>query len=225
VAKNLMGKLVERFKLASPHVPCKHIRFLTLTLRANATPLKEQLDRLYSSFGKFRNRAKIKKCVRGGICFLELSRNRETGSWHPHLHILFEGDYLPQAVARDTWHEITGDSYIVDIRQIRTVGEACSYVVKYATKSIGANVWADPAALREAMVALVGKRTFNAFGTWKCFSLARPQADDLDWDPVCSLNTLYNRIAEGDPAAIKILNCLLKGSSDEPTESHARDPT
>jgi len=225
VAKNLCAKLCERFKLATPHIPCKHIRFLTLTLRSTTAPLVEQLDRLYSSFGKFRNRSRIKKSIRGGIAFLELSRNRETGAWHPHLHILFEGDYLPQVVARTTWHEITRDSYIVDIRQIRTIAEAAGYVVKYATKSIGANVWRDPNALRECMVALVGRRTFNAFGTWKCLSLARPAADDLDWNPVCSLNTLITRARSGERNAVLLLARLTKGPTNEPTDSDPHNTT
>lgn len=225
VTKNLITQLCTRYGLATPHAPCKQIRFLTLTMRSAATPLKEQLDRLYSCFGRFRNRAKIKKCIKGGIAFLELTRNRQTGTWHPHLHVLFEGEFLPHALASAIWREVTGDSFIVDIRAIRSVGEAAGYVVKYATKSVNANVWADPEALAEAMVALVGKRTFNSFGTWKPLKLARPIADDLDWEPVCSLKTLMNRARSGDRDSIMLLQTLFGGNNDEPTGSHARDPT
>jgi hypothetical protein len=156
---------------------------------------------------------------------LELSRNRETGAWHPHLHVLFEGNYLPHAVARDAWHSVTGDSYIVDVRAIRTVAQACGYVVKYATKATGANVWTHPESLHEAMISLVGRRTFNSFGTWRSLSLARPREDDLIWNPVCSLATLVARVRSGDLPSARILERLTKGLPDAPIESHTRDPT
>jgi hypothetical protein len=225
VTANLVTKLCERYKLANPAVPCKHIRFLTLTMKSAATPLKEQLDRLYSCWGRFRHRPQIAACIKGGIAFLELSRNRQTGHWHPHLHVLFEGEFLPHAVASKAWLAVTTDSFIVDVRAIRTVGEACGYVVKYATKAVSANVWADPEALKEAMVALVGKRTFNSFGTWRQFSLARPAADDLIWEPIMSLLNLVAKSRSGDIDAARILTKLTKGPTDEPINNHARDPT
>lgn len=225
VTRNLITELVARYKLSSPAAKCPHIRFLTLTLKASTTPLKEQLDRLFSCFGRFRHRQKIAIAMKGGIAFLELSRNRETGAWHPHLHVLFEGDFLPHAVARSEWHAITGDSFIVDVRAIASVAVAAGYVVKYATKATGANVWTHPESLREAIIAMVGRRTFNAFGTWRSLSLARNRADDLIWHPVCTLASLVVRARSGDLEASRMLAKLVKGLPDDPTDSNARDPT
>jgi len=34
------------------------------------------------------------------------------------LHIVYRGDYIPQAYLSEMWYQITGDSYVVDIREI-----------------------------------------------------------------------------------------------------------
>lgn len=54
------------------------------------------------------------------------------------LHVLYFGEYLPQKWVSDVWREITGNSYIVDIRCVRGIVEEekglCRYIIgKYLT--------------------------------------------------------------------------------------------
>jgi len=47
------------------------------------------------------------------------------------LHIVYRGDYIPQNYISECWYQITGDSYVVDIREIDTSDYKCvaRYVV------------------------------------------------------------------------------------------------
>ena len=72
--------------------------------------------------------------------FLRKYIQRKTGEWHPHLHIFgVLENWIDQEALSETWHEITLDSYIVDIRRVRKhkklgYGEAIAEVCKYALK-------------------------------------------------------------------------------------------
>ena len=52
-----------------------------------------------------------------------------------HAHIIVYGPYYPQSYISRKWKEITGDSYIVDIRAIRDHKVVANYLVKYIAKS------------------------------------------------------------------------------------------
>lgn len=51
----------------------------------------------------------------------------------PHLHILARTEFIDQAWLSATWSELTG-APIVDIRRVRQVEDAASYVAKYVGK-------------------------------------------------------------------------------------------
>jgi hypothetical protein len=102
----------------------------------------------------------------GGVYFLELTFNERTALWHPHLHVIFEGAYLPHPVAKSTWLDVTADSFVVDVRALNGASGAAGYVTKYATKAVGASIWTNAGRLDEAMGALAGRRCFQTFGDW-----------------------------------------------------------
>lgn len=186
----------------------RDLRLLTMTMAARPDPLDEQLSLLYKNFRTFRHRARIRKCMTGGIYFLELTYNERTLRWHPHLHVIFEGGYLPHAVAKEAWHEVTGDSWIVDIRSMNGATGAAGYVTKYATKSINSAVWAHPDRLDEAMQALAGRRTFQTFGDWHALNLSKLPDDDTAWEPMCTLATLIREARDGDMDSRRVLSGL-----------------
>ena len=197
-------------------LPDRPIRFLTLTLRASNTSISTQISRLYSCFKRFRNRKDISKALDGGIFFTEISHNPRTNLWHPHLHILFSGDYLPHEVAKTHWHSVTGDSYIVDIRAIKTNRQAVSYVAKYASQAISPEVWRSPEKLAELMTALAHRRLFQTFGTWTSLSLTSPPDQDVGWEPVAPLWRLITEAARGDELASAIIRQLSGARPVEP---------
>lgn len=176
VAENLTRKLAP-----APH------RLLTLTLRHSDTPLHRQLTRLFLSFKRLRSRTFWRERVTGGAAVLELTFNSATRLWHPHLHVILQGSYLPQPSLRALWLDITGDSSIVDIKLIRDAPGVVSYITKYITKPLPPPLYNDPDTLESAIVALTNRKTVFTFGTWVRWHLLDPH-DSSDW-------TLYSHVA------------------------------
>lgn len=201
------------------HLPDMALRFITLTTRGTDQPLAVRLNKLYADFRRLRALLHSRKKISGGVAFLEISRNPITKQWHPHLHIIAAGTFIPQAWLRDRWLEITGDSYIVDVRLIRDRSEAAQYITKYAAKTLSAKVWNDHNALCEAITALSGRRAFNVFGDWTGFSLSKPPSDDVEWIYHETLATLIQNYRSGDPEAGRILSFLTDRSCDAPLPS------
>src|SRR5262249_50522647 len=105
----------------------RFLRFITLTLRSSSDPLPFHLTRLYNAFRTLRTKSALAAKFSGGVAALEVkwcpyvhpdAQGRE-GHWHPHLHIVCEGQFINQQELSITWLRITGDSKIVDIRQVR----------------------------------------------------------------------------------------------------------
>ena len=95
--------------------------------------------------------------------FLRKYIQRKTLEWHPHLHIFgVLEEWIDQESLSSTWHEITGDSMIVDIRRVRkhkelgygkAIAEVCKYALKFGDLSVE-KTW-------EAYTVLKGDRKFG----------------------------------------------------------------
>lgn len=168
-------------------------RFLTLTLRVSDTSLASQLTRLLKSFRRLRQRTFWRERVTGGCAFFEMTRTFSGQRWHPHLHVIIEGRYLPHPMLKAAWLDITGDSTIVDIRFIRSRHAAVNYCSKYATKPLPACVVRDHDALTEAIVALSGRKLINPFGPWSHWKLLDEPSDD-DWTLYCHVNAVLDAV-------------------------------
>lgn len=57
----------------------------------------------------------------------------KTKKGYPHAHILLRAPFIPQAFLSRAWERLSG-APIVDIRRVRTQGEAAAYVSKYLAK-------------------------------------------------------------------------------------------
>jgi hypothetical protein len=80
----------------------------------------------------------------------------------------------------ETWHEITGDSFIVDIRKVKkekdlgyakAAAEVCKYALKFGDLTVE-NTW-------EAFKVLKGKRLSGAFGSLYGVKIPENLADDM----------------------------------------------
>lgn len=91
------------------------------------------MRRVRKLYTKLMHRAYYKKRVRGGLQTIEVVNKRR--GWHVHLHVILDSDYLPQAKLSKDWGEITGGSFIVDIREAGTVAEGLKYCLKYLSKA------------------------------------------------------------------------------------------
>lgn len=180
----------------------KRCRFITLTLRHSHSALKDQLDRLYRSFAALRRRSFWRGCVKGGAAFLEVKLSK-AGMWHPHLHVVCEGTFVDQRTLSREWLAVTGDSSIVDVRTVSDDGQAAGYVTKYLTKPASHDVYGVPDRLDEMVLSLRGRRLCMTFGTWRGIVLEPAADDDVDWQPIASLDSLRSRAGAGDPTAIR----------------------
>jgi hypothetical protein len=194
----------------SEQMPPGHYRLLTLTVRSSARPLAEQLDGLYAAFSRFRKRKRIAAALQGGLWFFEVTVSPQTGLWHPHLHVIWRGAFLSKQVASAEWHDVTGDSFIVDVRFIRSLNHAVGYVAKYAAKLVSAAVWRNPEYLAEAMEALDRRKLLGAFGSLAHIAMLRRLPDDVGWECIGSLTSVMRRAKAGDRAAQTILQLLTR---------------
>lgn len=175
-------------------------RMVTLTIRSDGRPLTERCDRLIAAFRRLRQRTWWKRHVTGGIAVLEVKRNPASQNWHPHLHIIARGHFLPHAELSAEWHHVTRDSYIIDVRLIRAARDAVRYITKYLAKPVQADLWQTPAVAEEVINALAGRRTIISFG-----DAPPPEPDDDQeeptWLPLARLNDVLRDARNGDRAA------------------------
>lgn len=194
----------------------KELRLVTLTLRQSTKTLKQDIDRLFQSFAKLRRKKGWTNTQRGGVYFCEIKRRRADDGWHTHLHALSEGVWIDKKWLSKTWHEITGDSFIVDIRACRSAEDAARYVAKYASKGVHGSCYHDPLMLREAIMAIKGRRLVSKYGTWSDLDL-KTEVSAGEWQPVDSLSRLIRRSNNGDADATRVLE-LLRSSSCQAME-------
>ena len=173
-------------------------RFITLTLRHCNQPLVDQLDKLYSSFRRLRQRKCWRSTQEKSIAFTEISFNLEKQQYHVHLHILSVGSFLNQKTLSDAWVSITGDSFIVDVRRISSARQAAQYVCKYACKGISANVLLESNRAAEVITALRGRRLIIGCGDWKKIEPERDTLVRSDWEQVGTLGNIMQKAAFGD---------------------------
>lgn len=182
-------------------------RFVTLTVREGSDGLRSAIAHLYASFRKLQRKRFWSSRVTGGVAFLEIKWNQGAERWHPHLHALTHGKYIPQRGLSALWRQITGDSFIVDIRACKGATAITRYVTKYASKPLNMTYAADFERLCEAIVALKGKRICITFGGWRSVLLT-DHADEDGWEQIDSLASIIARASSGDVEARAILHSL-----------------
>lgn len=190
--------------------------FITLTLCGRNESLVELVDRLYRSFKALRNHPTWEERIQGGAAFLEIKWSDRAQRWHPHLHIIAAGRFMPQQDLCDAWRSITKDSYIVDIRRIRDKVHASRYVCKYASKPLNGSFSNTPRLLDEAILALKGRRLCLCFGTWygtplqlaEDETLADDEVDAGEWTSWLPWETVLQHAASGDADSIELIRSL-----------------
>lgn len=150
-------------------------RLITLTLTSSDEALSSQIDRLFLCFRDLRRTVLWKKHVKGGVFTLEVTFNADRSRWHPHLHILVDGDFFPQPLLRSAWEQITGDSFIVDVRAVYNRDNAANYIASYVAKPIDAHGWTDE-TICTFLHECKGRRFIGTFG--KCHTTKISGDDD-----------------------------------------------
>lgn len=86
-------------------------RMMTLTVRnCKRGDLKAAIGKLQTAFEYLRHKKQNPGWadkVRGYIWNLEVTFNHKESTWHPHIHILYDGDFYPIDNLTETWMRIT----------------------------------------------------------------------------------------------------------------------
>lgn len=163
---------------------------ITYTVK-NGPNLRERFNHLKRAERRLkqaaRNAAKGQKWteyarVQGAISAYEFTKKDEE-DWHPHIHMLALLDsYVDQKALSAEWLAITGDSFIVDIRKIKTnlnaggldiasaMLEVCKYSLKFHDMTLP-DTW-------EAYNVLRGKRLVNPSGLLRGVEMPESLLDD-----------------------------------------------
>lgn len=156
-----------------------HPKFLTFTLKHSNAPLEHQIETLYSSFRKLRLKKQYRALLTGGIWFFQILKSKATNQWHPHLHCIVTGKYVPQKRLSNDWLKITGTSSIVDIRVVSRPEKVAYYVSRYSARPANLKDL-DNADAIELISALHGKRLCGTWGDAKKISLKPPPCENPD---------------------------------------------
>lgn len=139
-------------------------RFLTLTVRSTDEPLRDQLINLRRHFANLRRSPLWKRKVTAGVYAIEVTINRATRRWHPHIHAIIDGTFFEQAQLLQLWEAIVGDHAGVDIRKVNSASQTARYIASYVSKTSHLDHLTSE-ALAEWAVELHGMRLAQTFGT------------------------------------------------------------
>ncbi|KKK86511.1 hypothetical protein LCGC14_2762500 [marine sediment metagenome] len=155
----------------------KHPKFLTLTMKHTKAPLSHQIIYLYKYFRSLRKFKYFSELVTGGIWFFQIKKSKTDSLWHPHIHCLIGGKYIPHKWLSRAWCKVTYGSTVVDIRPIGDPRKASNDAARYA---------ACPGSLHglsledgvELVQCMHGKRIVGTWGKARVISLRAPKISD-----------------------------------------------
>lgn len=193
-------------------------RFLTLTLKSEDSPLRDQLKHLRKAFARLRRHRFWRSRVTGGVYCVEVTYNHDRRQWHPHLHAIIDGEYVPKGQLSDAWAEASEGSYIVDIRRVNSASSVASYIAKYVGKSDDASLLPD-AVLLEWATSVHGLRLVHSFGNLHGVDLVeKPESVPGISVEVCNPSTLASASQRGDQVAASILAAVEASAAGRPLE-------
>jgi len=173
---------------------------VTLTVK-DGPDLAERFKHLHKAqrelwMRKHRGRGSSLDGVAGAVWSYEVKRGAGSGLWHPHLHMIALAEHQPdQAELAAEWRNITGDSFIVDVRPIDQADPASGFieVFKYAVK------FSDqpPADTVHAWQVLGGKRLIGSAGCFRGVEVPEELTDDAEGLEGLPFITLFYRFLGG----------------------------
>lgn len=191
--------------------------FITLTIRTHGLTLHDAVIKLYNSFAQLRRTDFWRTRIQGGAVVCEIKRCQDDRRWHPHLHILATGKWIEQGWLGQKWHEITGDSYIVDVGRAASPEKTAYYLCKYLRKPAPAAIIRNPAYLAECIKSLTGRRMVATFGSWRGLKLTHTETQAA-WSKLCTFQELIRKVHDGDLQARRALSHLLGQVNLEPSQ-------
>lgn len=175
----------QRLEVVFQENPKLRAFMVTLTVK-DGESLSERFAHLRAALKKYteqrRNAFKGQRFVEyakafGGVHSIEIKRGKNSGLWHPHVHMIWLCEQVPNASQLSKeWLEITGDSYIVDVREFYGESvvdgflEVFKYALKFSDMELSDN-W-------EAYQILKEKRLVDNFGLLRGVKVPEELTDD-----------------------------------------------
>ncbi len=179
-------------------------KFMTLTLQHSNHPVVDQVDELYNHFRALRKLKWFRDRCTGGVWFFQMKLSKKDDRWHPHLHCIVTGKYLPRNKLAELWKKVTSGSYILDIQMVKDHTNAANEVARYCAQPVRlAQLY--PHQRSEILDAFYGRRLCGTWGRGRDLSFRPVKQDDADqWQNLGSWTYVVN-LAESDSRARAIL--------------------
>lgn len=185
----------------------KRCRFVTLTLRTEALDLAAAMLKLQHAFRRLLRTTLWQSRVTGGVAFIEVKWNADAARWHPHVHAIVQGRFIPYDLLKRAWLAITGDSHVVRIQSVSHGEKVVNYVTTYAAKTLRTADFPTDDVLRAAIDTLHRTRLLRTFGSWRGLNLTAPPGE-ASWVIVAPLADLLDLALTGDHDARSIIAAL-----------------
>lgn len=173
---------LDRWEVIRAEKPLLRPFLVTLTVK-DGDDLAERFKHLHDAQRELwkrrhRGRGSVLSAVAGAVWSYEVKRGAGSGQWHPHLHMIALSEVAPdQGQLADEWHSITGDSFVVDVREISQIDAAAGFleVFKYALKFSDMT----PADTYAAYSFLKAKRLIGSAGVFRGVVVPEELNDEL----------------------------------------------
>lgn len=152
------------------------LRYAVLSEK-NSDNLEEGIASLWNAWTRLRRSVQWKRKVKGAIVVLEVTYNRESRTWHPHLNVLMEGEYFPFELLNQLWIWATNGngrgSHIQAANEKKSAFELVKYTLKVAERTKDENgapslrlILDRPEAIDEFLSATYSIRLIRTYGTF-----------------------------------------------------------
>lgn len=167
----VMAKRVQKLMLGRE----ANLRYVVLSER-NSENLEEGIASLLAAWSRLRRSVQWKRRVKGVILVLEVTYNRESRTWHPHLNLLIEGEYFPFELLNKIWIKVTdgdGRGSHIQAADTNSAFELVKYTLKVAERTTDEQgepsvrlILDRPEALDEFLSATYSLRLIRTYGTF-----------------------------------------------------------
>lgn len=176
-----MTAYLPRYEAVRASQPLLRPFLVTLTVK-DGPDLRERFKHLHDAQRelwkrKQRGRGSALDGVHAAVWSYEVKRGRDSGLWHPHLHMVAMAEAMPDAFELAAeWRNITCDSFIVDVRPIDQADPASGFleVFKYALKFSDM----EPCDTYAAHNVLRGRRLVGSAGLFRGIEISEDLCDE-----------------------------------------------
>jgi hypothetical protein len=199
----MLKAYLDRVAVITAENPKLKAYLVTLTVK-DGDDLQERFKHLHSSVQKLnkmrhrradQERGEAYKAL-GAVWSYEFKRGQNSKKWHPHVHCVWFCEEPPDALALSAqWKNITGDSFIVDVRPFTDQEDLLSgflevfkYAVKFSDLPLEDN-W-------HGYEVLSGKRLIASFGVLRGVIIPENLSDEPEFDDLPFIELMY-RFSQG----------------------------